>query len=215
MKLPSKITLTRRQLVVITVVLALVIGIAILTTRTSPEPVAEIITYSTNQPSEEKPGDDFQWNGAPNDPKKIRIESVGIDAFIQNVGVDQNNEVAVPNNIYIAGWFVNSVRPGDKGLSIIDGHIDGITQEGAVFKALPNIANGAEISIESGDGTIKKFKVIDTQTVAAEKAASVLFSQKPKVSNQLNLITCVGDFNNQTNRYADRFIVMAEALQQN
>ncbi len=177
------------------------------------QPASNVVTYSTDKPSEDKPGDGYQWAGGPQDPKKILIPSVGIDAFIQNVGVDQNKEVAVPNNIHIAGWFVDSVRPGSAGLSVIDGHIDGVTQDGAVFKTLPNVQKDAEISVVSGDGSIKNFRVISSRTVPVEQAASVLFSQDPKVSSQLNLITCVGTFNTQTNRYADRIIVSAKLIQ--
>lgn len=44
--------------------------------------------------------------------------------------------MAVPNNIHMAGWFMDSVRPGQMGLSIIDGHVDG-RRETAIFNASP------------------------------------------------------------------------------
>lgn len=174
---------------------------------------APIITYSTDVPEETPPDKNFVWRGQANDPKKIVITSVGIDAYVQNVGVDQNKQIAVPGNVYIAGWFVDSVRPGEKGLSIIDGHIDGRTQQGAVFKNLPNVSVGDEATIIFGDGTEKHFRVLKTVDVPANKtAASALFSQEPKVSSQLNLITCVGLFDTTTNQYKNRFIVSLELI---
>ncbi len=178
---------------------------------TAPAPGPEAVTYSTDMPSENLPGDNYVWPGHPEDPKKIVISSVGIDGYIQNVGVDQNNEIAVPNNVHIAGWFVDSVRPGQQGLSIIDGHVSGRTTDG-IFKALPNVAEGAEIIVEFGNGQAKIFRVLDVATVPVAEAPGVLFSQNPSVSNQLNLITCVGAFDRQTGRYQDRVIVSAELV---
>jgi len=159
-----------------------------------------------SSPSEQKPGQNYRWQGSPKEPKKIVIASIGVDGFVQKVGVDQNKEVAVPNNIHIGGWFTQSMLPGEKGLSIIDGHVDGKTQDG-IFANLVKIKPDAEVSIEFGDSSKKVFRVLAVDEVEEASAASILFSQNPKVANQLNLITCGGDFNEKTRRYEKRVIV--------
>ncbi len=170
--------------------------------------VAEVITYSTDAPDETEPGPDFTWKGAANDPKKIIIPSLGIDNYIQNVGVDQNSEIAVPNNVHMAGWFVDSVRPGDKGLSIIDGHLDGRARDG-IFANLTQLEQGAQFTIEFGDGSTRTFVVKSVQSVDLNEAADVLYSQDPSISNQLNLITCGGNFDRDSRLYDKRVIVVA------
>lgn len=120
-----------------------------------------VVVYSTDKPNETKPANRYAWKGKPEDPKKIIIPSLDIDGYIQNVGVDQNKEVAVPNNIHIAGWFVDTVLPGQKGLSIIDGHVDGRTTDG-IFKNLSQIKPGAQIQIIFGNGSSKTFKALQT-----------------------------------------------------
>lgn len=175
------------------------------------QPISAPITYSTPTPSEEKPDDNFIWQGALDHPKKITIASIGVDGYVQNVGVDQNQEVAVPNNIHMAGWFADSVIPGQKGLSVIDGHVDGNTQT-AIFGNLADIKKGAEILIELGDGSVKKFEVIKTDVVNVKDAPNILFSQDPKVSSQLNLITCIGNYDQSSQRYDKRVIVSSKLL---
>lgn len=172
----------------------------------------EAITYSTDQPDETKPGDDFKWQGDPNDPKKIVMPSVGIEGYIQNVGVDQNKQVAVPNNVHMAGWFVDSVRPGEKGLSIIDGHVTGRTSDG-IFKTLGNVVAGDRYTIEFGNGSTKQFEVIRVTNIPAKDAASVVFSQDPKQGNQVNLVTCGGEFDRDSNQYKNRIIVASKLAQ--
>lgn len=139
------------------------------------------------------------------------MPSIGVDAYLQNVGVDQNKEVAVPSNIHMGGWFVDSVRPGDKGLSIIDGHLNGVHQDG-IFINLDKVASGDTYTIEFGNGSKEQFRVKAVKVVDLDKAASVLFSQDPAITNQLTLITCGGVYDSKTKLYDKRVIVISELL---
>ena len=169
----------------------------------------EIVRISEATPSEANVPDNYSV--AEGDPLKISIESVGIEGFIQKVGVDQNLAVAAPNNVNLAGWFVDSMLPGQKGLSIIDGHVSGRTKDG-VFKQLAGVKTGDIVIVTMGGGKEHKYKVFATNTVPHEQAAQVLFDQDPKVTSQLNLITCTGQFDRQSETYADRVIVYAELI---
>ena len=179
----------------------------------SVAPEDQVVSYSTNTPDETKPGASYDWLGRPNDPKKIKIASIGVDAYLQKVGVDQDRNVTVPNNVHLGGWFVDSVRPGEKGLSIIDGHYDGRTQSEAIFKDLAKVKDGDIIVIEFGDGRTKAFAVSGVTTTTIKDAPSVLFSQDPQATNQLNLITCGGTYDRQGRTYDKRVIVSAQLQQ--
>lgn len=182
-----------------------------LTLSQQPGREAVVVTHSTEQPSEERPSDTYDWRGSAHDPKKIIISIIGVDAYIQNVGVDQNQEVAVPNNIHMGGWFVDSVRPGEKGLSIIDGHLNGNSRDG-IFIDLEKVTTGDTYVIEFGDGSKRDFRVKDVKIVDLEDAAGVLFSQDPSIASQLTLITCGGTYDKQARLYDKRVIVTSELL---
>lgn len=180
-----------------------------LANRSSPTVPPPIITYSTNTPSEETvTPTTYTWQGGGDDPKRIRMPSLGVDAFVQRLGVDQNKQIAVPTNINLAGWFVDGAKPGQPGLSIIAGHFDG-QQGDAVFKKLNMLKAGDTFQVERGDGTAISFKVIQVTHTAIKDAASVLFSQDPKLKSQLNLVTCGGTFDEQAKTYDQRVIVAA------
>lgn len=170
----------------------------------------DIIT-STDRPSEVKPGADYDWRGGESDPKKIVIENINVDAFVQKVGVDKNQQIAVPNNVHIAGWFVDSAKIGEKGLSIIDGHVDGLTT-GGVFKDLGKLKAGDVVKIEKGNGNLVSYEVMQNITVPTGESAGLLYSQDPKVESQLNLITCIGNFDTDSQTYDKRVIVTAKKL---
>ena len=172
-----------------------------------------VITYSLETPSTEKPDDSFVWKGEAADPKKIIIEDLEIDNYIQNVGIDQNNQIAVPNNTHIVGWFVDSVRPGERGLSIMDGHIDlRPNSADAAFQNLNQITAGAEVRVIFGDDSEKRFRVIQVQDVSLEDAGGALFSSLPGVKNQLNLITCSGVYDESVETFSNRVIVSTELI---
>lgn len=155
--------------------------------------------------------DSYVWKGASNDPKYLRIPALHINAFVQNVGIDQYHQIVAPNNIHIAGWFTESVRPGSAGLSIIDGHLDG-AQSAGIFASLSSITTGTKYELELGNGTLLHYTVLSVQTVGLDEAANILFSQDPAVKNQLNLITCGGPFDQKTHSYIQRVVVASAQL---
>ena len=170
-----------------------------------------VLRYSTSNPSRKRPDDKYNWQGKPRDPKKIVIPAINVNAYIQKVGVDQNKEVAVPNNLYLVGWFVDTVIPGEKGLSIIDGHVTGRINDG-VFKNLIQLNDGDEFTIEYGNGEYNQFRVVEKKSLPKEQSAAVIFSQKPNIENQLNLVTCSGQFDAKTRSYSERLVVVSEKI---
>lgn len=174
-----------------------------------PQQAQDIITYSTDKPDESKANaDNYNWKGSAEEPKKIRISKLGVDAFIQKAGVDQNKAVAVPNNVHLASWFADSAKPGQSGLSIVDGHVTGRTAEG-VFKNLTKLVKDDTFEIEQGNGTVRKYKVVEKVELKESESAAYLFSQKPEIKSQLNLITCGGNFDKSVGKYENRVIVAA------
>ena len=195
---------------ILSVLTILVIGGIFLLPEDKQVQAEPIITYSTDTPDESKANaDNYNWRGAPDEPKKIRISKINVDAYVQKAGKDQDNRVAVPNNVHLAGWYNESAKPGQPGYSVIAGHVTGRSTDG-VFKQLGSLKVGDEFEVELGNGDVKRYKVIDTVTVKESESAGILFSQNPKVKSQVNLITCGGNFDDSSNQYEDRIIVSGE-----
>lgn len=170
-------------------------------------PSTEVVTYSTDSPSE-RPFDEAQYTVAADQPRMIRIERVGIQGVVQRVGVDQHGDIAVPNTTRAVGWYVNSAKPGERGLSIIDGHVQG-RYGSAIFSTLREVRQGDEIVVTYGDTTERVFRVREVVTMKADAAAGQLFAQLPDVAEQLNLITCIGAYNTAAGTFDQRVIVKA------
>lgn len=174
--------------------------------------LGQVVTTSTDTPSETPPDDSCKEQAvAPGEPHVLKIPSVGIDGCVQKVGTDQNDDIATPSNVHLVGWYVKSVAPGEKGISLMDGHVSGRYSE-AIFKRLGDLAPGAQVSVQSGEGRAVHFEVVDVASYPADKVMDVLFDPLDDVESQLTLITCGGKFDRQTQTYADRVVVRAKLI---
>lgn len=212
-----KTEMKRKKLKLIIPAIVLVVGGAIvivaglLLFKTEPYVMTEApLNVSTDQPSENRPeAESFVWQGAPTDPKKVTMETIAESGFIQKVAVDQFGRIAVPDNIFIAGWFVDSVRPGEKGLSILDGHVNGRNVSEGLFARLAQLKQGDPITITMGDDSVRTFAVETVDSVPVEKAADLLYRHDSKIESQLNLITCAGNYSEEIDTFTERVIVTA------
>jgi sortase A len=150
------------------------------------------------------------FNYAADDPMIISLQTINTEGYIQKVSIDQkDNSIGVPSNINLAGWYTGSVKPGDVGLSIIDGHVQGRYSEG-IFKRIQELRYGDTIRIEFGDHSMRQFIVKTSSTVPVGKAAPELFEQPDPTKRILKLITCGGSYDENTQSYDQRVIVSAE-----
>ncbi len=170
----------------------------------------QAITDSTADPDESKPDCD-NYKTEASKPRKIMLPSINVDGCIMQVDIDQYGAVAVPNNIHLAGWYTNSPLPGEKGVSIIDGHASGKYNPG-IFKKIEELKKGDNFTIEFGDKATKTFEVVDVQKLSVEQTTKKMYENIPGVENQLNLITCGGNFDSKTNQYDKRVLIISKLL---
>lgn len=179
----------------------------------NPNPIipTNTITYSTDSPDETPPEQACEdYTVANNEPRKIELPSIGASGCIQKVGLDQNNAIAVPTNVHVAGWYVESVLPTQPGLSIIDGHVLGRYGD-AIFTNLKNLKQNDAMRIQLGDKSWHEFIVVSVSTYDVEETMSEVY--KPfDGDNQLVLITCGGIYDKDSKTYSERVVVKSNLV---
>lgn len=140
-------------------------------------------------------------------PTTLRIPDIQLNTTITPVGLDKDGALIVPDNSNIAGWYDKSPTPGQKGPSVIDGHLDNETGI-AVFWRLRELVPGQIVEIDRADGTTAKFAVDKVQSYSQSNFPTA------EVYNNLNhsglrLITCGGTFDKATGHYSENVIVFA------
>lgn len=181
------------------------------THKSSPLAPTKVITRSVNNPSEAAIPQQEVYDVPADKPRRLMIPAIGLDAFIQQAGDDQNRRIAVPDNINLAGWYTSSALPGSSGLSVIDGHVTGQYTQG-VFYNLNKLRSGDVISVEYGrHSATYNFRVKSLRAVPVDQATEILFARDSTIVSQLNLITCSA-YNSSSGHYDDRTIVVAERI---
>lgn len=142
-------------------------------------------------------------------PRVINIPSLNVNAYVQRVGVTKDMAMATPNNINFTGWYVNNPSPGEVGVSIINGHAGGRYTDG-VFKHLNQLKQGDAIKIQMGDLSWRDFSVVSVGVYPVAEATKGLYKDDPSIDKELHLITCDGKFDDKTQTYDKRAIVVAK-----
>lgn len=121
-------------------------------------------------------------------PSMVRIPSIGLETVVLETPSSVNEDGwtwALPRNE--AAHHLGTANPGEPGNVVISGHVVLIEGSG-VFEALPALAVGSEIVVDSADGAFSY--VVTSNSVIGEQDVRA-FAQSP--NEELTLITCVPD----------------------
>lgn len=149
---------------------------------------------------------------APDLPRAIYIEKLGIAARTLHMGVNSDGTVQAPINVYDAGWYTGSVKPDQNGAVFVDAHSSGSSQQG-LFGKLNKLAVGDIVQIETGDGGRILYKVAHKETVKLENV-DMKKALKPygDAKKGLNLMTCAGQWTNDNSTLDERTIVYTQQI---
>ncbi|RII20267.1 Sortase family protein [Streptomyces sp. YIM 130001] len=146
--------------------------------------------------------------------QRVKIPAIQVDAPIQPVGLDAEGFVDAPppEQANLAGWFTGAVSPGEKGTSVVVGHVDNNAGP-AVFYGLGSVEKGNRVEVTRGDGKTAVFEVygievFDKNNFPGDKVYGS--SGKP----ELRVITCGGGFS-KSNGYDGNVVVFARMVSSN
>ncbi len=128
-------------------------------------------------------------------PIRLVIPAIGINAFVESVGVRPNGDLATPtqNPWEDVGWDDLGPHPGERGSAVIDGHLDRPGGYPAVFWRLGEMQVGDDVQVTNSAGKMRHFRVTRTAYYTPEEAPlQDIFGNLG--GTYLNLITCAGDW---------------------
>lgn len=165
-------------------------------------------------PAETRPtiGDVTNYKVAADQPKIIQIAKLNVYSRVMTMNVNAKNELQTPSNIFDAGWYNGSAKPGDlpgNGATLINGYVTGPTLPG-VFANAKKLVAGDVIQIIRGDNKIYTYTVVKTQNFNASSldiGTALTSAQAGKAA--LNLITTSGKADTPKDNNKERTVVFA------
>ncbi len=144
---------------------------------------------------------------------EIILPSAGIRAAVVQVGLTPNGAMGSPDNPFVFGWFNRSAIPGQQGNALFGGHRDYEDVEGNI-----DVGVGWEMDeTRVGDQLIMRnaatdryyiYDVVETATIKPDSSDAVRYLSQTRES-VVTLITCSGDFDEDTHSYEDRIVIVA------
>lgn len=142
-------------------------------------------------------------------PTSLRIPVIGVDTDLVRLGLNDDDTVEVPSDPRRAGWFFPGTVPGQRGSSVILGHVDS-PQGPAVFHRLSSLAQGDRILIRMSDGSRTHFTVTRVVTYPNDEfPAQRVYAGTPRRAT-LSLVTCGGKYDADAGGYQANVVVFAQ-----
>lgn len=171
------------------------------TSATDPMPSSTTSTATTTLPA---------TLGASR-PTELSIPAIGVQSEVRELGLDSDGELQVPQpGPYYddAAWCRCSPTPGERGPSVIIGHVDSAASGPSVFYRLGALKPGDTVSVSRDDGTTATFRVDGVRRFAKDAfPTQLVYGNTPDA--QLRLITCGGPFDGSDGHYVDNIVVFA------
>lgn len=142
-------------------------------------------------------------------PVRLLIPEIAVDAPFTDLAIGDKGQLQPPpaGDTNLVGWYAKGVSPGERGTSIIAGHVDTKTSP-AVFARLDQLDKGDKFRVERADGREATFVVDGLETFAKDEFPSDRVygdADRPEV----RLITCAGDYDHKVKDYTDNLVVFA------
>ena len=154
-------------------------------------------------------GHSFHVVAGPITPSRLRIPSIGVDAWIGAVGLRSDGSMDVPDNLWTSSWLATGPRPGQAGNAVIAGH-RGVGSP-ALFSHLERLQQGARIYVSDAAGNEVVYVVTRVASLDLSVSTDVAVFG-PTTAQQLVLITCFGQYMDTARTYDHRLVVFSRPL---
>lgn len=144
---------------------------------------------------------------APEPPRQLRLPSLGVEAPVVDVGLEDNGSMEIPHDIATVGWYELGVAPGaTAGTAVIAGHVDSREQGRGALWDLRTMDVDDVVEVEHADGSVSEWRVVARRSYPKEELPiGDIFTRFG--DPRLVLITCGGEFDRAARRYADNVVV--------
>lgn len=144
-------------------------------------------------------------------PASVTLPS-GTGADVLPAGVKADGVLDVPEDPQRIGWWTGGAMPGEPfGAMVLAGHVDSRELGLGVLAELRDVEVGDVITVSNGAGRYR-YEVESAVSIPKARLAEGTEAFRHDVDHRLVLITCVGEFDQQTRSYADNLVVTAIPL---
>ncbi|MBM7440148.1 class F sortase [Streptomyces sp. HB132] len=143
---------------------------------------------------------------------RIRIPSIQVDAPVVDVNLDPAGWIEAPpaQDPNLAGWYQNGIAPGQRGTSVMVGHVDNLAGP-AVFYGLGSLSRGQQIEVSRYDDRVAVFEIYGVEVFAKNDFPGArVYGDTGQA--ELRVITCGGGYS-KADGYDGNVVVFARLVE--
>jgi hypothetical protein len=142
-------------------------------------------------------------------PVALAVPALDVEAPVDPVGVRDDGQMAIPDDVGRVGWYRFGPAPGSGGATVLAGHVDDREQGLGELAALREAEVGTEVIVTDATGGTTRWRVVSREEVD-KRALPVdrLFAREGPP--RLVLVTCGGEFVPEHGGYESNVVVVAE-----
>ncbi|MEX5260395.1 sortase [Kocuria sp. CPCC 205263] len=142
----------------------------------------------------------------------MRIPSTGTQSHLLHLGLRANGSLDVPPGDpgAPAAWYTGSPTPGERGPSVLLGHVNATDGGPGVFARLRGLNPGDHIEVEREDGTTAVF-MVERGEQYSQNAFPTMDVYGNTSGSELRVITCDG-YDPATGTFNDNYVVYAKLV---
>lgn len=145
------------------------------------------------------------------EPATLAIPAIGLRTDLLKLGLRENGSLQVPQDSGSgapAGWYNGSPTPGERGPSVMLGHVNALGGATGVFADLRKLTPGTDIKVSRADGTTAVFTVDHGAQYSKDSFPTLeVYGNTPGA--ELRLITCDG-YDPATQLFDDNYVIYAK-----
>ncbi len=141
-------------------------------------------------------------------PTEIAIPAIGVDSLLTTLGQNADGTVAVPISFHLAGWYEHSVTPGQKGPTVILGHVDSTSGPG-IFYRLGALHPGDTVKVTRRDGRVVAYLITGVRQYTKTSFPTLDVYGNTSIPT-IRLVTCGGAFDSATHHYLSNIVAYGQ-----
>lgn len=140
-------------------------------------------------------------------PRQVSIPTLGLELDVRPTGLERGRQMRLPQDPRDLGWYRYGPAPGDRGSTVLAGHVDSREYGIGPLAALGSVRPGARVEVTLRSGRRLAYRVDSVESFDRQALPAEVFSREGR--SRIRLVTCTGAFLPESGGYQQNLVVTA------
>jgi Sortase domain len=140
-------------------------------------------------------------------PARVRVPDLGLDAPVRPVGIGAQQQMRLPPDPRVLGWYRFGPAPGGEGSVVLAGHVDSRRFGVGPLADLQGVRVGDRVEVVPRRGEPRSYRVDSIERFDRQALPAEVFARTGP--ERLRIVTCTGPYVPEAGGYQHNLVVTA------